>query len=99
MSGAYGSLISRPRFRTYSSELARLETACGDMGEQQVKNIARPVHVWRIRLGPKPAVSTSEPLPLPDKPSIAVLPFANLGGGWTILFKYRGLSTTVEIGN
>jgi TolB-like protein/class 3 adenylate cyclase len=49
-----------------------------DMGEQQVKNIARPVHVWRIRLGPKAVVSA--PLPLPDKPSIAVLPFANMSG-------------------
>jgi len=49
-----------------------------DLGEQQVKNIARPVHVWRVRLGIKPAVSASVPLALPDKPSIAVLPFQNL---------------------
>ena len=49
-----------------------------DMGEQQVKNIARPVHVWRFQLGAKPAVPA--PLALPDKPSIAVLPFQNIGG-------------------
>jgi adenylate cyclase len=57
-----------------------------DMGEQSVKNIARPVHVYRIRLdtgakvlptAARDAVPKS-PLPLPDRPSIAVLPFANL---------------------
>jgi adenylate cyclase len=54
----------------------KLDVAFEDLGEQQVKNIARPVHVWRIRLGAKSAVSAS--LGLPDKPSIAVLPFANM---------------------
>ena len=49
-----------------------------DMGDQHVKNITRPVHVWRLRLGAKPGVSA--PLALPDKPSIAVLPFANMSG-------------------
>jgi TolB-like protein/class 3 adenylate cyclase len=56
----------------------KLDLAFEDMGEQQVKNIARPVHVWRLRLGPKPA--SAPPLALPDKPSIAVLPFQNLSG-------------------
>src|SRR6516162_1368675 len=54
----------------------KLDVAFEDLGEQQVKNIARPLHVWRVRLGPKPAVSA--PLALPEKPSIAVLPFQNL---------------------
>ena len=35
----------------------KLDLAFEDTGEQQVKNIARPVHVWRIKLGAKPAVS------------------------------------------
>jgi TolB-like protein/class 3 adenylate cyclase len=56
----------------------KLDFSFEDMGEQQVKNIARPVHVWRIRLGAKPAVSA--PLALPDKPSLAVLPFQNMTG-------------------
>jgi adenylate cyclase len=56
----------------------RLDVAFEDLGEQQVKNITRPVHVWRIELGPKPLQAA--PLPLPDKPSIAVLPFANMSG-------------------
>ncbi|HJY80672.1 MAG TPA: adenylate/guanylate cyclase domain-containing protein [Candidatus Binatia bacterium] len=53
------------------------------MGEQTVKNISKPVRVYRVReqtdtppltkLGEKPL-----PLPLPDKPSVAVLPFTNM---------------------
>jgi adenylate cyclase len=58
----------------------KLDLVFEDRGEQQVKNIARSVHVWRISLGAKPAVSASEALALPDKPSIAVLPFANMSG-------------------
>jgi TolB-like protein/class 3 adenylate cyclase/Tfp pilus assembly protein PilF len=55
-----------------------------DAGEHEVKNIARPVHVWRWSLSvqrPTAMVSSdSEMLPLPTKPSIAVLPFDNMSG-------------------
>ena len=55
-----------------------------DLGEQQVKNIARPVRVYRVRNAATAATSPPSPpvpvLPLPDKPSIAVLPFANMSG-------------------
>jgi TolB-like protein/class 3 adenylate cyclase len=55
-----------------------------DMGEQTVKNIARPVRVYRVwdRAIPieEPLPVSPQPLPLPDKPSIAVLPFANMSG-------------------
>jgi TolB-like protein/class 3 adenylate cyclase len=53
-----------------------------DIGEQTVKNIAKPVRVYRVgasrsaHLGANPRPS----LPLPDKPSIAVLPFQNMSG-------------------
>src|SRR5499427_5748698 len=50
-----------------------------DLGEHQLKNIERPVRVFRIASG-APATATRKPLPLPDKPSIAVLPFQNLSG-------------------
>jgi len=49
-----------------------------DLGEQALKNIVQPVHVFRILAEPKPMPEPS--LPLPDKPSIAVLPFANMSG-------------------
>src|SRR6266581_4030294 len=61
----------------------KLDVAFEDMGERQVKNIARPVRVFRIRAG-EPTVApliASEPvLALPDKPSLAVLPFQNMSG-------------------
>jgi TolB-like protein/class 3 adenylate cyclase len=57
----------------------RLPFAFEDLGEQQVKNIARPVRVYRVR-DAVAVQSPSPPLPLPDKPSIAVLPFANMSG-------------------
>ena len=77
----------------------RLNIAFDDLGEQQVKNITRPVRVFRVTLT-HPVVSApgsplsrnagegaerqwreaGEGLPLPDKPSIAVLPFQNMSG-------------------
>jgi TolB-like protein len=56
----------------------RLPFAFEDLGEQQVKNIARPVRVYRIRIAEQ--TTAQAPLPLPDKPSLAVLPFANMSG-------------------
>jgi len=61
----------------------RLPLAFEDLGEQQVKNIARPVRVYRVRDvgGAANSPSAFQPaLPLPDKPSIAVLPFQNISG-------------------
>src|ERR1700751_922115 len=62
----------------------RLPFAFEDLGEHQVKNIARPVHVYRVWEGDAPIEGASpvppQALPLPDKPSIAVLPFANMSG-------------------
>ena len=57
----------------------KLELALSDMGEQQLKNIEQPVRVYRIQLENKPTKSRRA-LVLPDKPSIAVLPFQNLSG-------------------
>jgi TolB-like protein len=57
----------------------KLELTTEDMGEQNLKNIAQPVRVYRVR--PSGAAVTTRPsLPLPDKPSIAVLPFENMSG-------------------
>jgi adenylate cyclase len=50
-----------------------------DAGEQQVKNIARPVRIYRLRLD-RSLAQAKPALPLPDKPSIAVLPFQNMSG-------------------
>jgi len=59
----------------------RLPFAFEDLGEHQVKNIARPVRAYRVRDTGTVAKSPSpSALPLPDKPSIAVLPFVNMSG-------------------
>jgi adenylate cyclase len=58
----------------------RLPFLFEDLGEQQVKNIARPVRVYRVRDGTAAKSPSTPALPLPDKPSIAVLPFANMSG-------------------
>jgi adenylate cyclase len=60
----------------------RLGIAFADLGEQQVKNITRPVRTYRVALGAssRAALSVTAPLPLPDKPSLAVLPFQNMSG-------------------
>jgi len=55
----------------------RIAAAFTDIGRQQVKNIAEPVHVFRVG-PPAVQVQATGPLALPDKPSIAVLPFANM---------------------
>ena len=58
----------------------RLDLAFADMGEQNLKNIARPIRAYRVRLHKAPPPPAQAPVPLPNKPSIAVLPFANMSG-------------------
>jgi adenylate cyclase len=62
----------------------KVKSGFTDGGEHAVKNIARPVRIWRWRRNGDDELSipttTEAPLPLPDKPSIAVLPFDNMSG-------------------
>jgi len=64
--------------RVQEDAAGRLDPGFEDIGEQALKNIARPVRVFRVATGNK--LVPAPALPLPDKPSIAVLPFANLSG-------------------
>jgi TolB-like protein/class 3 adenylate cyclase/tetratricopeptide (TPR) repeat protein len=60
----------------------KLDLGFEDLGERQLKNIARPVHVFRIAasaIGLR-TQSATPALALPDKPSIAILPFTNMSG-------------------
>src|SRR5215472_2590173 len=70
-----------------------------DMGEQSVKNIARPVRVYRVRgseIGGGPVSSVRPALPLPDKPSVAVLPFTNISTGPEQDFLGEGIAEDVS---
>ena len=72
--------------RVQEDAVGRLDLTFDDLGEQSLKNIARSVRVYRVRLASAETASKSAPvevapvLALPDKPSIAVLPFANMSG-------------------
>jgi TolB-like protein/class 3 adenylate cyclase/tetratricopeptide (TPR) repeat protein len=57
----------------------KLDALFEDAGERQLKNIARPVRAYRIRFGGE-AATVAAGLPLPDRPSIAVLRFQNMSG-------------------
>src|SRR5260370_34030111 len=65
----------------YRQVSGKLDVSFEAMGNRQLKNIARPVHAYRARIVDVPASGMSASLlPLPDKPSIAVLPFTNMSG-------------------
>ena len=75
--------------RVQEDAVGRLDLTFDDMGEQALKNIARPVRVYRVRAtGATPTETTPKAtateiapaLALPDKPSIAVLSFQNMSG-------------------
>jgi adenylate cyclase len=65
--------------RVQEDARGKLDIAFEDAGEQQLKNIAWPVRVYRVRLSGE-AAHLRPALALPDKPSIAVLPFTNMSG-------------------
>ena len=72
----------------YRQVRGKVEIAWDDIGPQILKNIAEPMRAWQVRLGSQgettvsPAAPASQAvvLALPDKPSIAVLPFQNMSG-------------------
>jgi TolB-like protein/class 3 adenylate cyclase len=72
--------------RVQEDVAGRLDLTFDDLGEQKLRNIARPVRVYRVGIAtaqnrPKGTTTESGPeLTLPDKPSIAVLPFQNMSG-------------------
>jgi adenylate cyclase len=74
-----GILISG---KVHSEVEGRLDATFEDRGERQLKNISKPVHAYAVRAGTysAPTGKPSALPPLPDKPSIAVLPFQNMSG-------------------
>jgi adenylate cyclase len=58
----------------------KLPVGFTDLGEQQVKNISQPIRAYRVRSDTSPTATpvVGSSLPLPDKPSVAVLPFTNM---------------------
>jgi TolB-like protein/class 3 adenylate cyclase len=73
---------------THRQIRGKVDIAFDDMGPQTLKNIAEPMRAWRCRIDAtqsspllaNPPAEIVQPLALPDKPSIAVLPFQNMSG-------------------
>src|SRR6516162_2028679 len=67
---------------TFRQVRGKVEAEFSDMGEQSLKNIARPLRVYSVGLSPatNQRITPTAVLPLPDKPSIAVLSFQNMTG-------------------
>jgi adenylate cyclase len=74
-----GVLISE---KVYSEVEGKLDVGFEDRGEQQLKNISKPIRAYAMRSGTYSALTErlSAAPPAPDKPSIAVLPFENMSG-------------------
>jgi len=74
-----GVLISE---KVYSEVEGKLDVRFEDRGEQQLKNISKPIRAYAVLAGTYSALTErlSAAPPLPDKPSIAVLPFENMSG-------------------
>jgi len=76
-----GVCMSNDAYRQVRGKVA---IVCDDMGPQLLKNIAEPMQAWRVRVGEVLIPPVTEPtsgyaaLKLPEKPSIAVLPFQNM---------------------
>ena len=92
--------------RVQEDAAGRLDLTFDDMGEQTLKNIARPVRVYRVRAtgatptetAPKATLTEIAPAPalrLPDKPSIAVLPFQNMSGDVEQEFFAEGIAEDI----
>jgi adenylate cyclase len=85
--------------RVQEDVAGRLDLAFDDLGDQRLKNISRPVRVYRVRLvttenTPKLMRAENEPT-VPDKPSVAVLPFANMSSDPEQEFFADGISEDV----
>jgi adenylate cyclase len=68
----------------YRQVREKIEAEFTDLGDKELKNIARPLRVYQVRLKIESTRLAASPhpaaLPLPDKFSIAVLPFQNMSG-------------------
>jgi adenylate cyclase len=74
-----GSVFISRAVRDFVTDTAEL--VLEDLGERELKNIAKPVQVFRIAAPAQAVAASQAPAPaVPQKPSIAVLPFTNMSG-------------------
>jgi adenylate cyclase len=84
----------------YEQVRDKLDFSFEDTGEQRVKNITRPVHVYRVDMQISRSLGGRQEekatLPLPDRPSVAVLPFANMSSDPEQEFLANGIITALS---
>src|SRR5438270_592604 len=82
--------------RVQEDVTGKLDLMFEDLGDQHLKNIARPVRSFRVMgFTRKALLSTANIPPLPDKPSIAVLAFTNVGGDSTYEYLSDGIADDI----
>jgi adenylate cyclase len=84
----------------YDQLSGKVDIAFEDAGEQTVKNVARPVRVWHWYSDsiPRGPIDVNQPPSLPDKPSVAVLPFTNMSGDAEQEFFADGMTEEIITG-
>ena len=82
----------------YRQVRGKVEADFEDLGEREVKNLAEPLRVYRIAIGgtsSAPTPAAARPLPVSDKPAIAVLPFDNMSSDPEQAFFADGISEDI----
>src|SRR3954469_14146225 len=82
--------------RVQEDVTGKLDLMFEDLGDQQLKNIARPIHSFHVKgFAGKTLANTANAPPLPDRPSIAVLAFTNIGGDSTYEYLSDGIADDI----
>jgi adenylate cyclase len=76
----------------YEQVKGKIDARFRDLGSHRLKNIAEPVRAYAVENGTSPSGIAAAALPLPDEPSIVVLPFANLSEDPEQAFLADGIS-------
>ena len=76
----------------YEQVKGKIDARFRDLGSHRLKNIAEPVRAYAVESGTSPSGIAAAALPLPDEPSIVVLPFANLSEDPEQAFLADGIS-------
>ena len=87
-----GVLISNT---AYEHVRGKIEAQFADLGEKILKNIARPVRAYAVKIGASPAPAAAAERQGPPRLSIVVLPFANLGGGEEHVYFVDGVTESL----